>query len=68
MNFWASYQQFPLLLGAPVVPKAQIWSSKKCVLDPPAPDNNIANAIMLDTFEERTINMESEYACKCKMF
>ena len=29
------HQKFPLLLGAPVVPKAQIWSSKKFALDPP---------------------------------
>ena len=29
------HQKFPLLLGAPVVPKAQIWSSKKMCLGPP---------------------------------
>ena len=28
-------QKFPVLLGAPVVPKAQIWNSKKFALDPP---------------------------------
>ena len=28
-------QKFSLLLGAPVVPKAQIWSSKKICLGPP---------------------------------
>ena len=29
------HQKFSLLLGAPVVPKAQIWSSKKICLRPP---------------------------------
>ena len=29
------HQKFSLLLGAPVVPKAQIWSSKKICLGPP---------------------------------
>ena len=29
------HQKFPLLLGAPVVPKAQIRSSKKICLGPP---------------------------------
>ena len=28
-------QKFPVLLGAPVVPKAQIWNSKKICLGPP---------------------------------
>ena len=29
-------QKFPVLLGAPVVPKAQIWNSKKiCLGSPP---------------------------------
>ena len=28
-------QKFPVLLGAPVVPKAQIWNSKKNCLGPP---------------------------------
>ena len=48
LNFWAGrsserlsaevpelHQKFPLLLEAPVVPKAQIWSSKKTCLGPP---------------------------------
>ena len=30
-------QKFPDLLGAPVVPKAQIWNSKKICLGPPPP-------------------------------
>ena len=30
-------QKFPVLLGAPVVPKAQIWNSKKNCLGPPPP-------------------------------
>ena len=30
-------QKFPVLLGAPVVPKAQIWNSKKICLGPPGP-------------------------------
>ena len=30
-------QKFPVLLGAPVVPKAQIWNSKKMCLGPPPP-------------------------------
>ena len=50
-NFWAGrgsetvgagvpelHQNFPLLLGAPVVPKAQIWSSKKICPAPPLSD------------------------------
>ena len=28
-------QKFPVLLGAPVVPKAQIWNSKQICLGPP---------------------------------
>ena len=32
-------QKFPVLLGAPVVPKAQIWNSKKICLGPPPPLN-----------------------------
>ena len=30
-------QKFPVLLGAPVVPKAQIWNSKKICLGSPPP-------------------------------
>ena len=36
-------QKFPVLLGAPVVPKAQIWNSKKICLGPPAPPLRIKN-------------------------
>ena len=34
------HQKFPLLLGAPVVPEAQIWSSKKIRLGPPLTEND----------------------------
>ena len=30
-------QKFPVLLGAPVVPKAQIWNSEKLCLESPPP-------------------------------
>ena len=33
-------QKFPVLLGAPVVPKARIWNSKKMCLGPPLSGEN----------------------------
>ena len=41
------HQKFPLLLGAPAVPKAQNWSAQKCCLGPPPPLKDILTSTKL---------------------
>ena len=54
------HQKFPLLLGAPVVPKAQIWSSKNICLGPPPPLNDLKKKVHFFDFWQKLFLKKSK--------
>ena len=54
-------QKFPVLLGEPVVPKAQIWNSKKICLGPPPLNNTLNDLLSSKSFKLFALYSASAY-------